>query len=419
MTKNPFFKVLAIPSFAFLLASEFFSQIAINLLSFTLLIVVFTVANSNTAVSGVALAFIFPSLFFGIAAGVLVDRWDKKKVLFLSNLSRALFVAFLIFLYKDLASIYILTFLIFTATQFFIPAETPMIPLLVKKTELYSANALFSIIMFGSILIAYAISGPLILLLGDKNLFILLTIFFILAALFAFLIKSVDRDKTIVEAKRLGMFRDVRSALSLITKTKKIYKALLLLTFLQTLVLMIAVIGPGYARDILKIKVEEFSILFVIPAVLGMAIGAFLIGNFLHTRPKHIVTKIGLVIMGITFILFPYGSKLTSREFVQNLNLILPPVFEVNIIHIMVVLAFILGFSFAFVFIPSNTIIQEETTDEFRGKVYGALSTLGGAMSIVPVLAVGTLADTIGVAKVLTGIGVLVLIIAFARFIGE
>ena len=417
--KNPFFKVLAIPSFAFLLASEFFSQVAINLLSFTLLIVVFTVANSNTAVSGVALAFIFPSLLFGVLEGVLVDRWNKKNVLFLSNLVRAIFVFFLIFFYHDLIPIYLLTFLIFTATQFFIPAETPMIPLLVKKDQLYSANALFSIIMFGSILIAYAASGPLILLLGNTNLFILLTAFFILASLFAFLIRTKTRDKTIKEAQNLGMFRDARSAFSLITKTKKIYKALLLLTFLQTLVLMIAVIGPGYARDILRIKVEEFPILFVIPAVFGMATGAFLIGNFFHTRPKHIVTKVGLVIMGITFILFPYGSKLASRDFIQSLNLILPPVFEVNIIHIMIVLAYILGFSFAFVFVPSNTIIQEETTDEFRGKVYGALSTLGGALSIVPILAVGALSDIVGVAKVLTGIGIVVLIIAFARFVGE
>lgn len=416
---SPFIKVLSIPSFSLLLASEFFSQLAVNLLSFTLLIVVFTVANSNTAVSGVALSFILPSLLFGVLAGVLVDRWNKKNVLFVSNLVRAALAFLLIFSYHELLPVYLISFLSFTATQFFIPAETPMIPLLVKKKQLYTANALFSIIMFGSILIAYAVSGPLILLLGNTNLFTLLTIFFVLAAFFAFLIRVKLPDRTIGEANKIGLFRDAQNAFVLITKTKKIYKALLLLTFLQTLILMIAVIGPGYARDILSIKVEEFSILFVIPAVLGMATGAFLIGNFFHTRPKHIVTKIGLVIMGITLMLFPYGSKITSREFIHTLNSFLPPIFEINIIHIMVVLAYVLGLSFAFVFVPSNTIIQEETTDEFRGKVYGALSTLAGAFSIVPILLVGTLSDIIGVAKVLTAIGAIVLIIAFARFFGK
>ncbi len=416
---NPFIKVLSNPSFAFLLLSEFFSQISVNLLSFSLLLVVFSVANSNTAVSGVALSFMLPSLFFGVLAGVLVDRWNKKTVLFTSNLARAVLAFFLVFAYHSLIPVYIISFLSFTATQFFIPAETPMIPLLVPKKLLFSANALFSVIMFGSILIAYAVSGPLILLVGKTNLFVILTIFFILAAIFAFLIRAKDRDKTIAQAQSLGLFRDAQNAFTLIAKTKKIYKALFLLTFLQTLILMIAVIGPGYARDILHIKVEEFSILFVIPAVLGMATGAILIGNFLHTRPKSIITKIGLIIMGITFILFPYGSKVSSREFIHTLNTYLPQTFEVNIIHIMVVLAYVLGFSFALVFVPSNTIIQEETTDEFRGKVYGALSTLAGAASIIPVLAVGTLSDIFGVAKVLTGIGIIVLVIAFARLVGE
>ncbi len=417
--RNPFIKVLSNPSFAFLLLSEFFSQLSVNLLSFSLLLVVFSVANSNTAVSGVALSFMLPSLFFGVLAGVLVDRWNKKNVLFFSNITRAILAFFLIFTYRELLPVYIISFLCFTATQFFIPAETPMIPLLVEKKLLFSANALFSIIMFGSILIAYAASGPLILLVGKTNLFALLTIFFILASVFAFLIRTKTHDKTIIEAEKLGLFRDAQNAFSLIAKTKKIYKALFLMTFLQTLILMIAVIGPGYARDILHIKVEEFSILFVIPAVLGMATGALLIGNYFHTRPKSIITKIGLIIMGITFILFPYGSAVASREFIHTLNTYLPHTFEVNIIHIMVVLAAVLGFSFAFVFVPSNTIIQEETTDEFRGKVYGALSTLAGAVSIIPVLAVGTLADVFGVAKVLTGIGITVLIIAFARLVGE
>lgn len=402
-----------------LLASEFFSQLSVNLLSFSLLIVVFSVANSNTAVSGVALSFMLPSLFFGVIAGVLVDRWNKKNVLFFSNLVRAGLALLLVFTYHNLLPVYIISFLSFTATQFFIPAETPMIPLLVDKKLLFSANALFSLIMFGSIMIAYAVSGPLILLVGKTNLFIVLTVFFVLASVFAFLIRIKKKDTTIIQAEKVGLIKDAKNAFVLIAKTKKIYKALFLLTFLQTLILMIAVIGPGYARDILHIRVEEFSILFVIPAVLGMATGALLIGNFLHTTPKSIITKIGLVIMGITLILFPYGSKVASREFIHTLNSYLPHTFEFNIIHIMIVLAYVLGFSFAFVFVPSNTIIQEETTDEFRGKVYGALSTLSGAASIIPVLAVGTLSDIFGVAKVLTTVGVIVLAIAFARFLGE
>ena len=417
--RNPFIKVLSIPSFSLLLASEFFSQLAMNLLNFSLLLIVFSVANSNTAVAGVALSFMLPALFFGILAGVYVDRWNKKNVLFVSNIFRAILTFPLAFLFHQLLPVYVLSFLISSATQFFIPAETPMIPLLVEKDLLFPANALFSVIMFGSILIAYAMSGPLILVFGRSTIFIILTAFFGLASIFSFLIRIKAKDRTIIDAQKVGLFKDAKNAFSIIAKTKKIYKALFLMTFLQTLILVIAVIGPGYARSILHIRIEQFSILFVIPAVLGMATGAILIGNFLHAKPKNIITKVGLVIMGITFLIFPYGSRVASRDIIITLNHSLPHFLRIDILHIMMVMAFILGFSFALVFVPSNTIIQEETTDEFRGKVYGALNTLVGAASIIPILAVGSLSDIIGVGKVLSGIGIIVLVIAFARFVGE
>jgi MFS family permease len=81
----------------------------------------------------------------------------------------------------------------------------------------------------------------------------------------------------------------------------------------------------------------------------------------------------------------------------------------------MVFLAFILGFATAFIFVPANTILQEETSDESRGKIYGILNSLIGITSIVPVLLVGGLADIFGVKSVITIIGIAVLAIAFLR----
>ena len=83
----------------------------------------------------------------------------------------------------------------------------------------------------------------------------------------------------------------------------------------------------------------------------------------------------------------------------------------------MVFLAFVLGFAIAFVFIPANTVLQEEASDESRGKIYGFLNTFIGIMSIIPVVLVGGLADLFGVKIIVTGIGTVVLVIAFIRTI--
>lgn len=417
MTENLIVKTLKIKSFFYLLTSEFFSQISMNLFNFALLIVVFSIANSNTAVSGVVIAFTLPSLLFGILAGFLVDRWDKKKILFLTNILRALLVLPLIFFHNSLALIYIITFGVATVTQFFIPAETPIIPRLVKKELLLSANALFGMGIYASIFLAYALSGPLLFIFGQRNIFTFLAFLFLIAAIFTSLIElsRIKSEEENYDNNSLSFKEEIKGVLRLIAKTKALSHALFSLTLTQILILVLAVIGPGYAEHILRIKVENFPILFVTPAIFGLALGAIVIGGFLHKRTKASLSKFGLFLMGISILLLPYGSKFESREIVHFINFYLPHILRINVVHIMVVLAFVLGFATSFVFVPANTILQEETSDESRGKIYGLLNTLIGVTSLIPVLIVGGLADLIGVKEVITGIGVAVLIIAFIR----
>lgn len=179
--------------------------------------------------------------------------------------------------------------------------------------------------------------------------------------------------------------------------------------------MIFAAIGPGYAAQILKINIESFPIIFVTPAILGVILGAVIIGSFFHKARKSRLTKIGLYLMGLAILLLPYGSKVESREIIQFINSYLPHIVMINILHIMIFLAFIIGFALSFVFIPANTTLQEEAGDESRGKIYGFLNTFFGLVSIIPVVLVGGLADIFGVKIIITGIGLIVLAIATIR----
>lgn len=415
MSENLILKTLRIRSFSYLMLSEFFSQFSMNLFNFALLIVVFSISNSNTAVAGVVMAFTIPNVLFGILAGVLVDRWDKKKVLYLTNIIRALLILPLFLFHNNLALIYLFTFAVSFISQFFIPAETPIIPVLVKKELLLSANAVFGMGIYASIFLAYVLSGPIILLIGKSNIFILLTLLLFLAAVFSYLIK-MKNPKVSLEVVKIPSFREELSlVINLIAKTKNLFHSLFSLTLSQIIILVFAAIGPGYARQILNIKIENFPILFVTPAIIGVSLGAIIIGNFLNRASKDKLTKFGLLLMGISILLLPYGSKFESRAIVQAINYYLPHILMINVLHILVFLAFILGFAISFVFIPANTVLQEETSDEVRGKIYGVLNTLVGIMSIIPVVLVGGLSDIFGVKLVITWVGIVVLIIAFLR----
>lgn len=415
MKNNLILQALRIRPFFLLIASEFFSQFSMNLFNFILLIVVFAIAKSNFAVSGVVIAFTLPAIAFGILAGILVDRWNKKNVLFMSNILRGLLLLPLAFLQGNLLVIYLITFGVSLITQFFIPAETPIIPVLVGRKLLLSANAIFGMTMYASIFLAYALSGPILYIFGKTNVFIFTSLLFFIAAFLASAIKIkaklVPKEGLVV----LGFTDEIRTVVRLLSKTKNLYHALFALTLSQVLIYVMATIGPGYAERVLMIEVENFPILFITPAVIGIALGAMIIGSFLHKFDKSSLTKAGLLLLGISILFMPFGDKFEARQIVQFMNFYLPNILKINAIHVMVTLAFVIGFATAFIFVPANTTLQEESTDESRGKIYGVLNTMIGLLAFAPVLLVGVVADLIGVRSVIIGIGGIVLLIAFIR----
>ena len=175
---------------------------------------------------------------------------------------------------------------------------------------------------------------------------------------------------------------------------------------------MFAVLAPGYVTTILEAPLESLSVIIIAPAGLGLGIGAFMLGSFGKKFKHKWISAIGFMVVGIVFILLPFASRVASYDFIQNLNYYLPQIIRIDILHIIVVLAFIIGFAISLVFIPSNATIQIETNEKMRGRMYGLLSSLIGAVSFLPVILAGSLADLLGVGAVITGVGVLMIILS-------
>ncbi len=412
---NKFLLALRSRPFLFLWLSEIFSLTAFNMVNFLLILISFSLTNSNTAVSGVVLSFSIPAILFGVVAGVYVDNWDKKNVLFITNALRFLLAIVLGLFHQNLLILYIVSFAMAIVTQFFIPAETPFIPMLVEKQYLLSANALFSIAWFGAVLIAYALSGPFLQYFGTANALYILSFFFLLAALFILFIKTPKKEITKKKITFNEVISEVKHTFRIILQIRDVSHAFFLLAFSQVLLLVISVIGPGYAKNILGISVNQFPLLFVTPSVIGMAVGAVIITNYFHSLNRHKTATLGLFLAAVALILMPYGSRVASRSIVHAINDYLPLFARITILHIMVVLAFLLGVANSFMFVPSNTLVQENTTDELRGKIYGALNTVASLLSIVPVIMVGSLADIFGVGNVMTGMGIIIGLIGVVR----
>lgn len=412
--KHGIFEALRDRSFFLLWLGEIATQIAFNLFNFFLVLHVFTLTHSNIAVAGIVLSFTFPSVIFGVVAGAYVDRWGKKRTLLFTNISRAFLLLVLVLAHTNLVVIFVVSILVSIITQFFIPAEIPMIPLTIKKESLLSANALFGIGIYASIFIAYIASGLFIIYFGKLTTIFIISLLFFLGALFIYFIDGKGEEKTLKKITG-NVSSDIKKTFDTVLNKKPVYQAVFFLALSQVVVLIIAVITPGYATDVLKMRVEDFPLTFIAPAALGVLLGAALIVNFLHSVKKDRLINTGLFLAGCTILLMSYGSKLVSESDLSLINSIL----GINMftpIHVLAFFAFILGVANSMIFVPSNTTLQEETKDLFRGKVYGVLNTIVGVVSFVPIVLVGGLSDIVGVGRVIGSIGLMLIILGSFRF---
>ncbi|MDP3941863.1 MAG: MFS transporter [bacterium] len=418
--KHSIIDALRVKPFAYLMSAELFTQLGSNIFNFYLIFAVFSLTKSNTAVAAIVLSFTIPALIFGIPAGVYVDRWDKKWVLFLSNFSRALLLIALAFMHENVIAIFFFSFFIAIFAQFFIPAESPLIPTIVSPKLLLSANALFGLGIYGSMLIAFILSGPIILVFGRMQTLLFLAALFFVSCIFLWLIKvpGAKRERRIGNSQKMtrAMIDELRDVVRLLSNTKEVHHALFLLALSQVLILLIASLAPGYATSVLKVSVEQFPLLFIAPAACGVFIGAILVSFLGKVRKDKIIT-IGLFLSGIVMVILPYGSKIASRDIIIALNLYLPHIVEITTFHLVTVIAFLLGFSNAFVFVPANTILLENTSDQIRGKVYGVLNAIVGGFSLLPLVAAGGLSDLFGVTTVIIGIGVCLFLLGVLRVV--
>jgi len=418
---NDIVKVLKIRSFLFLMISEFFTQLAFNMQHFVLIFIIYELTGSNTAVSGIILSFTIPAIFFSLISGVYVDRWNKKIVMLVTNFIRGALVLPFLILNLHLGLIYFFTFLIAVATQFFLPAEAAIIPLLIPKKLLTAANAVFALGIYTTILLGYILSGPTLLLLGKTNTVLILAALFFAGTFFVSLIKLNAKDKSETHGVKIAssISYEIREIFSFLRRARKVMHALVVLTVSQAIIFMFAVLGPGYMAKILDVEVESLSWILLAPAALGMAVGGIILGSFGSKFKQKFLSTLGFALSAVVFILLPLGNRVSSAGFILGINEDLPHILNVNILHIVVVLAFIAGFANSLIFIPSNATLQIETNERMRGRIYGFLNALIGAVSFIPVIVAGGIADLVGVGAVLMGLGILLAFLSVAFFFFE
>ena len=165
--------VLAIPAFRKLWNSMLFSSLGdwLGLLATTALAQQLSgdnYAKANFAIAGVFIARLLPSVFLGPLAGVLADRFDRRKLMVFCDILRTgLYISIPIF--HNYFWLYTATILVECVTLFWSPAKEASVPNLVPRNKLESANQVSLLAAYGTAPIAAIIFSILALFSNAFN----------------------------------------------------------------------------------------------------------------------------------------------------------------------------------------------------------------------------------------------------------
>lgn len=379
------------------------------MIMFVLALRVYQLTGSTAAVSGLYLTFGIPAFVVGMAAGAIVDHFDKRTVLLICDITRAVICLFMLFFTRNIYFVYLLAFGLSLVTQFYAPAEGSSIPRFVPGEHLVTANSLFSFTFYGSFAFGSMLAGPALRWFGPYGVLIMISVLFLVAAVFEACIPPEvgKRRLSILSLPPIGYIAkrvtvSVREGIAYVSKSRALIDALFLLSGTQIILGLLAILGPAFADRMLEIDIRDASLVIIGPVVVGIILGALWVGNSGYKLGSLRLINLGITSAGSILILI--SITVVLKRFVWAAWLFTNPV----ILPIEFVLFFLLGVANSMLDVPANSILQSKAEGEMRGRVYGLLTAAVGGAGILPVIISGVLADTIGVGKVILLLGTLV-----------
>ena len=355
---------------------------------FGLTVIVVDSTNSTTANSVLILSFLVPAVAFSAVAGVYVDRFDKRLVLVGTNVLRALLSIALWAAGANLLLLVLFNALISTVTVFFAPAEAAMIPQVVPRRQLLSANGVFTLTLNAAFAIGFALLGPLVVtLLGAPALILVVGV--VLPGRRGLLLDPARRRPrpvavegepqhgTAEEAEEAmgSTLGQLREGIAFIRANRRIAWSLVYLGIAASLVGVLGVLGPGFAKDSLGLETKDFVVV-VLPLAFGIVMGILFLNNFGHLMPRRRIIEYGLIALGILVFLMAAAGPIS--RFLEQAEAVDRPLRSsiLTLPAVVVFFALLAGIAYAFVAIPAQTQLQEDLPEDVRGRVFGVLNML-------------------------------------------
>ncbi len=342
-------------------------------------------SSPEAAIALVMSARMIPGFFLASVGGVLVDRWNRKKVMVACDVGRAMTLATLPFV-ETVWGLFLVSLVLEILTLLWSPAKDASVPNLVAADKLTTANsfglaAAYGTFPIGSALFAFLAkisewladnAGALDFLeLNRETLAIYVDVvtFLTSAILISGLTLPRDPSRTRGRIRIANAFSEVKEGWKFIGTNPVVRAVMVGLGVGLTGAGMVVPLGPTFSSEVLHAGAAGFGLFLT---ALGMGVAAGVVGlTVIQSRVDHArLFPLAVLGSGISMMAAASSSSLgVTMTFIATMGICAGAVY-------------VLGF----------TVLQENVEDEFRGRIFATLYTLSRlcllvSLSLAPLLA--------------------------------
>jgi predicted MFS family arabinose efflux permease len=381
------------PDLRLLLGAGLVSMTGDYLLAIGLAYSVYALTGSTLASAAALLASFVPQVVLGSVAGVFVDRWDRRRTMVVTNLVLAggLLPLLLVRGSNQIGLVYVVLAVESSVEVFFAPAEQAMLPRVVPDDDLVVANSLNGQVQNLARLVGSAVGGGVAAAGGIRAIAAADALTFVVAALLVLRVRTSGR---VERPEREAATSAVRGRVAeLAGEWRDGFRATWHSPVVRMLIVFVLITATGegimgtlfapYVRHVLHGSAQWYGVISGVQAVGGLA-GGMLVASVAARWSPVLMLGVGAVLFGLVDLAI----------FLYPLLVVTPWPAAAGMV--------VVGLPGAVVVAGYHTLLQRNTVDAERGRVFalrglamslsvvvGSLLAgfLGGAVGILPVLA--------------------------------
>lgn len=363
--------------FSLLLLGKLVSLVGSIMQDFALSLYVLKITGSGKIFASVLAVGLIPKLFLGPFFGVLVDRFDRKKIIVGLDMLSGLIIGILFFISQNsglgLLHIYTCSILMSIISCMFNPTINLVIPLIVKKDNLLEANSLNSFVMTLGSLIAPIMAGALYGFYGITPILLINSISFICSSISEMFIDIPSNERS-KDKLSFGQFKKDFVEGIVFIKVRRLFLLFAFSGFIINFALN-PVFSVGFtfiSKMVLKASDFQFGLMDT-GLVCGLIFGPLLAGILAKKVSTYKIYSLGIIICGLLLGILsintmPFYVKLFSSNIIPLVTLCISSILVICTVTI--------------INITLDTMIQQEVPTDIMGRFYAVMTAL--CMGAIP-----------------------------------